>query len=102
MIVGRVVGTVVSTRKDEALRGMTFLSVEELGRDMLPTGRHVVAVDAVGAGPGEIVLYASGSSARLTDLTRDRAVDCVIMAIIDRIDAPDRAVYVKDAPRADA
>ena len=40
-------GTVVSTRKDEALQGMKFLAVEELGRDMTPTGRHVVAVDAV-------------------------------------------------------
>jgi microcompartment protein CcmK/EutM len=94
--VGRVVGTVVSTRKDEALVGMKFLAVEELGRDLQPTGRQVVAVDAVGAGPGEVVLYASGSSARLTHLTKDRAVDCVIMAIVDRIDTEAGPVYVKD------
>ncbi|MBU1701008.1 MAG: EutN/CcmL family microcompartment protein [Candidatus Eisenbacteria bacterium] len=95
MLLGAVVGTVVSTRKDEALTGMKFLAVEELDRSLKPTGRQVVAVDAVGAGPGELVLYASGSSARLTKLTHERAVDCVIMAIVDRIDTLEESVYVK-------
>jgi microcompartment protein CcmK/EutM len=93
---------VVSTRKEEALRGMKFLAVEELGRSLEPTGRYVVAVDAVGAGTSEVVLYASGSSARLTALTKDRAVDCVIMAIVDRIDTPERALYVKDEASPEA
>jgi microcompartment protein CcmK/EutM len=102
VLLGRVVGTVVSTRKDEALVGMKFLAVEELDRGLQATGKQVVAVDAVGAGPDEIVLYASGSSARLTQLTKDRAVDCVIMAIVDRIDTLEGPVYVKHGSAGEA
>jgi microcompartment protein CcmK/EutM len=61
--------------------------LENLGPDMEPEGGYVVAVDAVGAGAREIVLYASGSSARQTSLTRDRPVDAVIMAILDSFEA---------------
>jgi microcompartment protein CcmK/EutM len=87
MRMGRVVGTVVATRKDPSLEGVKFLVVENLNPDLQPDGGYVVAVDAVGAGAREVVLYASGSSARQTTLTRDRPVDAVIMAILDSFEA---------------
>lgn len=83
MRLGRVIGTVVATRKDPSLEGVKFLVVENLGVGLEPDGGYVVAVDAVGAGANEVVLYASGSSARQTELTRDKPVDAVIMAILD-------------------
>jgi microcompartment protein CcmK/EutM len=83
MKLGRVIGTVVATRKEPSLEGVKFLVVENLGVNLEPDGGYVVAVDSVGAGANEVVLYASGSSARQTDTTRDRPVDAVIMAILD-------------------
>jgi microcompartment protein CcmK/EutM len=86
MKLGRIVGTVVSTRKDASLASLKLLVVENLTTAMEREGGYVVAVDAVGAGQGEVILYASGSSARLTPATRDRPVDAVIMAIVDSFD----------------
>jgi microcompartment protein CcmK/EutM len=83
MRLGRVIGTVVATRKDPSLEGVKFLVVEHLGVNLEPSGGYVVAVDSVGAGANEVVLYAAGSSARQTEKTRDRPVDAVIMAILD-------------------
>jgi ethanolamine utilization protein EutN len=83
---GRVIGTVWSTRKDENLVGMKFLIVRDLNLDYSTKESFTVAVDSVGAGVGEIVLYASGSSARQTVLTHNRPVDAVIMAIVDKLD----------------
>ena len=83
MHLGRVAGTLVASRKEELLEGMKFLVVRQLGVDNEETGSYVVAVDAVGAGVDEVVLYASGSSARQTVLTRDKPCDAVIMAIVD-------------------
>src|SRR5712671_3311722 len=85
MVLGKVVGTVVSTRKEDELTGLKLLLVKACDVDGKPTGSTVVAVDAVGAGVGEVVLYASGSSARQTKVTKDRPVDATIMAIIDEI-----------------
>ncbi len=84
---GRVVGTVVATRKDPSLEGVKFLVVETQNLDMTPDGGYVIAVDAVGAGADDVVLLASGSSARQTNVTKDRPVDAVIMAIVDSFDA---------------
>jgi microcompartment protein CcmK/EutM len=86
MKLGRVVGTVVSTRKDASLASLKLLVVENLTMTLDREGGFVVAVDAVGAGQDEVVLYASGSSARLTPATKDRPVDAVIMAIVDSFD----------------
>ncbi|MBM3289901.1 MAG: ethanolamine utilization protein EutN [Candidatus Hydrogenedentes bacterium] len=86
MQIGRVAGTVVSTAKEPALEGRTLLVVKTLDVDAKETGGYVVAVDAVGAGVGEVVLVATGSSARLTEATRDRPSDAVIMAIVDSWD----------------
>lgn len=95
MLMGVVVGTVVSTKKEEDLRGLRFLLVRELDQDMRQTGKLVVAVDAVGSGEGEVVLYASGSSARQTVATKDRPVDAVIMAIVDEVEVGGDRRYVK-------
>jgi microcompartment protein CcmK/EutM len=97
MIIGRVVGTVVSTRKEEELVGLKFLAVVPID---LKTGElkdgGVVAVDAVGAGVGEVVLYASGSSARQTIVTQNRPVDAAIMAIVDTYEVGGDVLYQKD------
>ncbi len=86
MKLGKVIGTVWSTRKDENLVGMKFLIVRDLKLDYTEKEGFVVAVDSVGAGVGEVVLYAQGSSARQTVLTKNRPVDAVIMAIVDKLD----------------
>jgi microcompartment protein CcmK/EutM len=90
MKLGRISGTVVSTRKDPSLESLKLLIVENLTTGLEKEGGYVVAVDSVGAGMGEVVLYASGSSARLTNVTRDRPVDAVIMAIVDSYDVDGR------------
>ena len=88
MFLGRVIGTVWSTRKDENLVGAKFLIVRHLDINLKEKDNFVVAVDSVGAGEGEVVLVASGSSARQTDFTKNKPVDAVIMAIVDKLDVP--------------
>ena len=95
MNIGKVAGTVVATRKDEKLTGATLQIVRQIDLDGKETGAFVVAVDAVGAGIGEVVLYASGSSARQTPATKDRPADAVIMAIVDAIEVGGKTVYTK-------
>jgi microcompartment protein CcmK/EutM len=95
MLLGKVVGTVVATRKEPTLDGSTLLLVRGLDLEGKPTATLVVAVDAVGAGVGEVVLYASGSSARQTEVTRDRPVDAVVMAIVDQLEVGGALTYVK-------
>lgn len=86
MQLGKVIGTVWSTRKDEKLVGSKFLIVKELDLENKLKSNFVVAVDSVGAGVGEVVLYATGSSSRQTNQTKDKPVDAVIMAIVDKLD----------------
>lgn len=83
MLLAKVIGTVVSSRKDPAIEGFKLLLLQQANPETLEGGGYVVAVDAVGAGPDEYVLYASGSSARQTEMTKDRPCDAVIMAIVD-------------------
>lgn len=83
MHLGKVVGTLVASRKEELLEGMKFLVVRQLDVNNDETGGYVVAADAVGAGVDEVVMYASGSSARQTAMTKDKPCDAVIMAIVD-------------------
>ncbi len=86
MFLGKVIGTVWSTRKDENLVGAKFLIVRQLDLDLKEKEQFVVAVDSVGAGEGEVVLVATGSSSRQTDFTKNKPVDAVIMAIVDKLD----------------
>jgi ethanolamine utilization protein EutN len=86
LFLGKVIGTVWSTKKDENLVGAKFLIVRKLDLDLNEKSDFVVAVDSVGAGEGEVVLVATGSSSRQTDFTQDKPIDAVIMAIVDKLD----------------
>lgn len=83
MLLGEVIGTVVSTQKYEGLSGAKFLIVEEIQPDGTPIGKYVVAVDEAGAGEGDMVLFVTGSSARATSGTAQKPVDALIMGIVD-------------------
>jgi microcompartment protein CcmK/EutM len=83
MQLAKVIGTVVATRKEPTLDGLKFLVVRPVDDEGKETGNLLVAADAVGAGPEEIVLVASGSSARQTVATDKKPVDAVVMAIVD-------------------
>lgn len=95
MLIGRVVGTLVATRKDEKMEGLKFLVLKQVDVEGKEGSGYVVAVDAVGAGLGEMVLYASGSSARQTVITDKRPCDAVIMAIIDQWEVGGELKYRK-------
>lgn len=89
MILGKVVGTVWATRKDEELVGMKFQIVKHVDLDYKLKDTFVIAVDTVQAGVGDVVLMCSGSSARQTSLTKNKPVDTVIMAVVDKLDIAD-------------
>jgi ethanolamine utilization protein EutN len=95
VLLGKVVGTVVSTTKEPRLEGLTLQVLEILDIKGKPNKNYVIAIDAVGAGVGEIVLYASGSSARQTEATNNKPCDAVIMAIVDSWDVNNNLVYNK-------
>ena len=95
MILGRVVGEVVASQKEPTLKGLKLLLVQSVDAKGEPKGSALVAADAVGAGVGEVVLYASGSSARQTEATKERPVDAVIMAIVDSVDMRGERTYDK-------
>lgn len=105
MQLGRIIGTVIATQKDEKLEGLRLHVVRNLVSQagakgekptLQDTNTIVVAIDSVGAGVGEVVLYATGSSARQTTATKDRPCDAVIMAIVDQIETREGALYQKD------
>lgn len=96
MQLGKVIGTVVATRKEDELEGLKLLVVRGVDLEGKQTSTLVVAVDAIGAGVGELVLYASGSSARQTRVTKDRPVDATIMAIVDQLEVGGKLKYVKE------
>jgi microcompartment protein CcmK/EutM len=100
VLLGKVAGTLVASRKEERLEGLKLLVVRQLEVDGADTDSYVVAVDAVGAGVGEVVLYATGSSARQTVQTHERPCDAVIMAIVDQWEVGGREVWSKSAPSA--
>lgn len=95
MLIGKVVGSVVATQKDEKLQDRKLLVVQVHDHGNHPTDQYVVAVDAVGAGSGDMILYATGSSARQTTITENRPCDAVIMAIVDSWDLDGENVYEK-------
>jgi ethanolamine utilization protein EutN len=96
MMLARVVGNVVSTRKAEKLVGRKLLVIEPVDFVNQKTdGKPLVAVDSVGAGEGEIVLVVQGSSARLTETTQDTPVDATIMGIVDYLEVGGRRTFAK-------
>ena len=101
MVLGKVIGTLVATRKEPTLEGVTLLVVRACDVEGKPLesgkgGGIVIAVDAVGAGVGEVVLYCSGSSARQTTVTQNKPVDATIMAIVDEIVVGNDRRFVKE------
>ncbi len=97
MKLGKIVGTVVATQKNEALIGAKLLVVQDLKLDIVPASGSVVCVDSVGAGIGDVVLYVSGSSARLTEVSKDRPVDATVIAIVDTVEVEGQVVFSKGA-----
>ena len=83
MLLGRVAGTLVASEKEPTMEGLKFLVIKQVDVEGDDSGGYVIAADAVGAGVGEIVMFATGSSARQTEMTRDRPCDAVVMAIVD-------------------
>ena len=96
MVLAKIIGTLVASRKEPTLDGLKLLVVRACDVHGNPTGGIAIAVDAVGAGIGEVVLYAAGSSARQTQVTQNRPVDATIMAIVDEISIGGERRYVKD------
>src|SRR5438094_5360117 len=86
MILGRIVGTVVATRKDPRLEGKKLLVVKPVSPEGADEAGYIVAIDTVDAGFRETVLIVSGSSARLAAECKDRPVDAAIVGIVDTVD----------------
>jgi microcompartment protein CcmK/EutM len=95
MLLGKVVGTLVATRKEPSMEGFKFLVLRQIDVDGTETGGYVVAVDAVGAGVEEVVLFATGSAARQTAATHNRPCDAVVMAIVDTWEVGGDELYHK-------
>ncbi len=96
MQIAKVIGTTVSTIKDEKLVGRKLLILRQTDETGTPYGKPYVAVDTLDAGIGDLVLTAHGSSGRMTDLTRNSPVDAVIMAVIDHLNVNGQVVYRKE------
>jgi microcompartment protein CcmK/EutM len=98
MVLGRIIGTLVASRKEPTLEGLKLLVVRACDVDgsVSASATVAIAVDAVGAGIGEVVLYCAGSSARQTQVTQNRPVDATIMAIVDQITVGGELRYLKD------
>ena len=95
MQLAKVIGTVVASAKTERVDGLKMLILQPMEPDGAIKSGYVVAFDAVGAGEGEVVLYVSGSSARMTGPTDNRPADATIMAIVDTITVDGAVTYEK-------
>lgn len=96
MLLARVIGTVVSSQKEASMEGLRFMLVQPVDMEGKAAGAQVVAVDAVGSGTGEMVMVATGSSARQTRATDKRPCDAVIMAIVDTVEIRGEMKYQKN------
>jgi ethanolamine utilization protein EutN/carbon dioxide concentrating mechanism protein CcmL len=86
----------VATQKDEKLEGFKFLVVKRIDIENQETGDYVIAADAVQAGIGDVVMFATGSSARQTVLTDKKPCDAVLMAVVDTWEADGEVKYTKE------
>lgn len=99
MILARVEGSVVATKKNPRMQGAKFLFVRPMivdtpgATDLKPAGSTLVATDSLGAGEGDIVLVVQGSSARLGASNDKTPVDAVIVGIVDTVDLAKRIIY---------
>ena len=95
MFLAKVIGNVVATQKDPKLVGSKLLLVQPyITREgaLVASGSSIVAVDSLGAGEGECVLFTQGSSARLTPATREAPIDAVIVGIVDTVEVEGKEV----------
>lgn len=95
MLIARVIGTTVSTVKDEKLSGRKLMVLRQTDEHGMPTGKPYVAIDTVDAGVGDLVLTCAGSSARQTTITKDCPVDAVIMGVIDTLQVDGEITFSK-------
>jgi microcompartment protein CcmK/EutM len=95
MFIAKVIGTTISTIKDEKLTGRKLLILRQTDETGAPSGKPYVAVDTLDAGIGDLVLTAHGSSGRQTTITSNSPVDAVIMAVIDHLEVGGQVVYRK-------
>jgi len=95
MLIARVIGTTVSTVKDEKLTGRKLLVLRQTDEHGTPAGKPYVAIDTVDAGIGDLVLTCAGSSARQTTITKDCPVDAVIMGVIDTLEVNGETTFSK-------
>ncbi len=96
MQIAKVIGTTISTIKDEMLEGRKLLILRQVDEAGVAHGKPYVAVDTLDAGVGDVVLTAHGSSGRQTDITRNSPVDAVIMAVIDHMVVEGKVSYQKE------
>ncbi len=96
MQIALVIGSTISTIKDEALSGRKLLIVRKADTEGKMTGEPFVAVDTVSAGTGDLVLITDGSSARYTRQTTDTPVDAVIVGVIDSLEMGGKVTYRKE------
>jgi microcompartment protein CcmK/EutM len=96
MLIAKVIGTTISTIKDPTLTGRKLLILRPADIDGVPFGKPYVAVDTLDAGVGDLVLTAHGSSGRQTEITKNRPVDAVIMAVIDHLEVSSTVTYKKE------
>jgi carbon dioxide concentrating mechanism protein CcmL len=82
---GKVIGTVISTRKEGNIGGLKIMVVIYLDENLIDTNKITACIDTVGSGEGDVVLVCNSSSARVTKITKDVAVDSAIVGIIDSI-----------------
>jgi len=85
VLLGRVIGTVVATRKDEKLTGVKLLITQPLDISLKPIKDPVIAVDTVGSGIGELVIYVTGTAGRIAARKMDAPIDVAIVGIVDNI-----------------
>jgi microcompartment protein CcmK/EutM len=95
MLIAKVIGTTVSTIKDEKLVGRKLLILRQTDETGAPSGKPYVAIDTLDAGIGDLVLTCSGSSARQTNITKDTPVDAVVMAVIDSLEVEGKQTFRK-------
>jgi len=96
MLIAKIIGTTISTIKDEQLKGRKLLIVRQTDETGTVFGKPYVAVDTLDAGVGDLVLTAHGSGGRQTYLTKNSPVDAVIMAVIDHMEVSGEVVYRKE------
>ena len=95
MILGKVVGTIVSSSKNDGLEGPRYLLIEKCNQRAELQGDYLVALDILGTSRDELVMVTEGSPSRETPLTANKPVDALIVGIVDLIDENDSVVYKK-------